>query len=524
MATTEAAVYWVASRDCAQPDVGRGAWISAALTVAVIAVHGYHPNTEDGGVYLAGIKHLLHPQLYPYWTDFVAAHLKFSLFAVAMAALVRATHLKLMTAVFAVHAASVWLTMLSAWLLASRCWPGRQARLGAVSVLALALTVPVAGTSLMLMDPYVTARSISTPCGILMLVGTLDLCAAWRHHRAINWRSVSLVSCSFAVGAAMHPLMAGYSLACALLLAGVSVGGRRARIAACGGMCMLAVAMAACISWASAANTPGYVEVARTRSYWFLSNWQWYELLGLIGPLAVLMLLARGGTAPGEQSNKRFAAMATLAGLTAIVIALLFAEVSSRSYMVAKLQPLRIFQTIYILMLLAIGATAGQYVLRKSLLRWAALFVGLGGGMFVVQRRTSPDLPHIELPWRATDNSWGQAFDWIRTHTPEGAVFALDAHYISVAGEDSQNFRSVAERSALPDYSKDGGIASIAPPLSAQWLAGEAAQQNLDQRLGPSEIARLRSYGVNWVVVTRQTPASIACSYANAAVKVCPLP
>jgi hypothetical protein len=504
--------------------VGGGAWISAALTVAVIAIHGYHPYAEDGGVYLVGIKHLLHPQLYPFWTGFVAAHLKLSLFAPAMAALVRVTHLDLMTAMLLIHAASILVTIFSAWLLASRCYTSRHARLGAVSMLALVLTVPVAGTSLMLMDPYVTARSISTPCGILMLVGTLDLFAAWKERRAIAGRSVALLACSFAVAGAMHPLMAGYSLACALLFAGVSLSSRRARITACLGMCILALAVAACIGWISGSDSPGYVEVARTRSYWFLSNWQWFEVLGLIGPLAVLILLARRNAQPGEHTSKRLAAMATLAGVTAGVVALLFAQLSSRSYAVAKLQPLRIFQTIYILMLLALGAAAADYVLKKSLLRWVALFVGLGGAMFAAQRQTFPDSAHIELPWRATENAWEQAFDWIRTHTPENAVFALDANYISASGEDSQNFRSVAERSAMPDYSKDGGIASIAPALTAQWLAGEAAQQNLDRSLGPSEIARLRSYGVNWVVVTRQTRAAVACSYSNAVVKVCPLP
>jgi hypothetical protein len=102
-------------------------------------------------------------------------------------------------------------------------------------------------------------------------------------------------------------------------------------------------------------------------------------------------------------------------------------------------------------------------------------------------------------------------------------VFALDTDYTGANGEDSQNFRAIAERSVLPDYAKDGGIASIAPSLTSQWLAGETAQQNLDRSLAPNEIARLRSYGVNGVVVTSSTPTSIACSYTNAVVKVCPL-
>jgi len=34
--------------------------------------------------------------------------------------------------------------------------------------------------------------------------------------------------------------------------------------------------------------TPAYREVLETRSYFFLTNWAWYEWLGLLGPFAVL--------------------------------------------------------------------------------------------------------------------------------------------------------------------------------------------------------------------------------------------
>ena len=72
-----------------------------------------------------------------------------------------------------------------------------------------------------------------------------------------------------------------------------------------------------------------------------------------------------------------------------------------------------------------------------------------------------------------------QAFLWIRGNTPKDALFALDADYINAPGEDAQSFRAIAERSALPDYSKDGGEASIAPDLTAAWSIGQAAQRGL---------------------------------------------
>ena len=41
----------------------RGYLIVSALTVLALIIHGYHPYVEDGGVYLSGIKRLLHPDL-----------------------------------------------------------------------------------------------------------------------------------------------------------------------------------------------------------------------------------------------------------------------------------------------------------------------------------------------------------------------------------------------------------------------------------------------------------------------------
>jgi hypothetical protein len=215
--------------------------------------------------------------------------------------------------------------------------------------------------------------------------------------------------------------------------------------------------------------------------------------------------------------------MVIAAGLSAFAIAALFAQISSRSYDVAKLQPLRVYQTVYVIMLLALGAAFARLALRANVARWAALCVLLGGTMAFVQKETFPSSAHVELPWSAPLNPWSQAFAWIRTNTPQDALFAMDANYITAPEEDSQNFRAVAERSAMPDYAKDGGIASIAPRLTGQWMAGEKAQRDLDRGVGPVEIARLRSYGVNWVVLAGNTPTALSCPYSNGAVKVCAL-
>ncbi len=522
MATTEAAFSSVAEKSFRQPTAPAGALLCSLLTPLAVAVHGYHPYVEDGGLYLAGIKRLLNPHLYPYWSGFVTTHLKFSLFAPTVAGAVRLSHLDLMTVMLLLYVGSTWLTLFAGWLLTSRCAFSVRQCVGAVTVLALTLTIPVAGTSLMLMDPYVTARSLSTPCGILMLVGAVDALVAWTERNQVAWKGIALCAASFGFAAILHPLMAAYSLGFVLLLACAWIPERRARIAALAGLCALAIATAACLERLGPANTVGYAEVARTRTYWFLSQWQWYELIGLAGPVAVLYFISRGR--PARPAARHVASAAILAAMTSVAVALLFARVDARSYEVARLQPLRMYQTVYLLMLLAVGAFLAERVLKRNILRWGLLIAVTGTAMALAQRSTFPSSGHMEWPGRTPQNAWELAFDWARTHTPENAVFALDANYIREADEDSQNFRALAERSMLPDDAKDGGVASIAPALTGEWLQGKTAQTGLDRGVALADAARLRALSVGWIVVKRATPTAFPCNYENSAVKVCPLP
>ena len=49
------------------------------------------------------------------------------------------------------------------------CVTSNRARWGGVALLASVLSVPVAGTALAIMDPYFTARSLSTPLTLLAI-------------------------------------------------------------------------------------------------------------------------------------------------------------------------------------------------------------------------------------------------------------------------------------------------------------------------------------------------------------------
>jgi hypothetical protein len=495
-----------------------------ALTVVALAIHGYHPYAEDGGLYMAGIKHLVDPTLYPHGTEFVTEHLRFSVFAPVVAWLTRILHIQVETTLLILHIASFWATLFAAWLLVTQCFRSRIARCGAVALLAMWMTMPVAGTALMLMDRYVTARSFSTPCALFALASALAFFVPERKGPARRWHDLALCCCALAAGAAMHPLMAADATACVLILGCVTATNWRIRVWGTSGLCGLALAVAAILCGFVPPDGAAYRQVAATRHYWFLSQWQWYELVGLAAPLMILGVVAFRQRREGDAARVALARMAVVSGVTAIVVAMLFARVESVSYLVARLQPLRVFQLVYVVMILSLGAGLAKQILQRHPLRWIAAFVLLGGTMLVVERQTFPNSTHLELPWSAPRNPWEQAFVWISHNTPKNALFAMDAQYISKPGEDAQCFRAIAERSILPDYSKDGGEASITPTLTSAWATGQSVQRGLNTQPDNARIAALRPLGVTWVVLDKDALTNFKCDYENGTVKVCRLP
>ena len=495
-----------------------------ALTILAVAVHGYHPYAEDGGLYLAGIKRVLHPELYPYWSGFTTAHLRFSLFAPIVASLVRASHLSLMGVMLLLYISSIWATLFAAWQIAIRCYSRMEECLGAVTLLALLLTVPVAGTSLMLMDPYVSARSISTPCSLFALLAANDLVRQVRGRERVAAKTAMLCFGALFLAALVHPLMGAYALGCVLVLAIAEHSDNRLQWAACGAICLVAVAVAVLLLVFAPETPPGYMEVARTRTYWFLSQWHWYEMAGLVAPLMVLGFIRFRTRNISAQTVKSFARMGLIVGALSIVIAVLFARGAMSRYTVAKLQPLRVFQTVYVITIISVGAFLGESLLKRRVWRWGSMVAGIGAVMLFVQLSAFANSSHLEFPWVPPSNGWEQAFTWIKIHAPVNAVFALDAEYITAPGEDSQNFRAIAERSVIPDYSKDGGIASIAPDLTADWLDGESAQKGLDRASDVDRLRALHAFPVQWVVLSSAAVTAFPCDYVNRAAKVCRVP
>ncbi|HEY4381896.1 MAG TPA: hypothetical protein VGN01_16225 [Acidobacteriaceae bacterium] len=501
-------------------DVAFASLLVSGLTLFAVAIHGYHPYAEDGGLYLAGVQRLLAPALYPHATAFVLEPTQRSLFAALVASIVRLSHLPLPAVLLALHLATIWTTLFAAWMLAARCWSARTAQAGAVVLLACWLALPVAGTALLLMDPYLTARSLSTPCMVLALVAALDATNPTAS-RAIRWRSLAIGFGSLVLATAMHPLMAAYALGATLLLLTLRSSNPRIRTWGTASLSAAAVLVATVLQTVARPESTDYVRAALTRTYWFPAEWAWYELLGLAAPLAILALAAlRAPQGPRRSLHH----MALVLGATAWLIATVFSRAETATHLVARMQPLRAFQSVYLLMILTLGAALGEAILRRSTWRWIATPFLLGGILFGTACAAFPNSNHLELPWTVPRNLWTQAFVWVRANTPQDALFALDADYINAPGEDAQCFRAIAERSALPDYSKDGGEASIAPGLTPAWTQGQAVQQHLSELTDATRVAALAPLRVSWIVLKSKAVTEFDCPYQNAAVEVCRLP
>ena len=511
----------------------QGIPVTALLTLPAFAIAGYHPFAEDGGVYVAGIRKLLDPALYPTCTAFVTEHLRFSLFAPAVAALVRLTHLSLESVLFALYLVSIWATLYAGWMVIARVTPHLIERIGAVALFACWLTLPIAGTSLMLMDPYLTARSLTTPLTLAALAWALAARPAGSSRTATEtgdprlasetWVRLLPSAAALLIAALLHPLMAGYGLSAVLLLACST--SRSASIRRDGPRTLLACALLAAIAVQLKAppESAAYLQIVHTRYYWFPFAWRWYEQLGLLAPL----LLVHWLTLPQRASKpaQHLARAAIPLGVIALLIATLFAREGLHTHLVARLQPLRAFQLVYEPMILLLGAWLGRTLLQRHVWEWALTLTAMAAVLFTAQRATYPNSAPIEWPWAKPRNPWEQAFLWARDHTQKDALFALDAHYITEGRhEDAQCFRAIAQRSALPDYSKDGGEASITPALTDSWQAGQTAQTNLDTVSDTDRLQRLAPLGVTWIILQTPSPTMWTCPYSNTTVKVCQLP
>jgi hypothetical protein len=477
------------------------------LTAAAVSIQGYHLGVEDGEIYIPAARKLLDPGLYLYATEFFQSHERLSLFAPILAWTARLTHLSMDWTVFLWYLATLFATMLACWALAVVSFQSARARWCAVLVMATILAMPATNTGLLLMDPYLTARSFSTPLTLFALV-------------ALVRRRYLLAALVTVVTAAIHPQMAAYLV----FLGAVLWVAERVRPTAQSAPAMGAMLLATPAGFQLTPAAGAYREALYSRDFYFLSTWTWYDWLGLLAPLAFLAWFSRGrlrGTTP-EFARLSFALIPF--GLLSIAAGAVIAS-THRLDMFARLQPLRCFHLITFVFMLFFAGVLGEYLAERRPWVVPALCVALGAGMFLVARATYPNSPHIELPGRATSsNAWVNTLLWIRRNTPRDAVFAVDSGYFEQPGVDVHGFRALSERATLADYHKDGGVVAIFPQLADEWKQMSSATEGLDH-FSAADFTRLaHQYPVTWTVIHGPAPAGMDCPYQENGYAVCRIP
>ncbi len=477
------------------------------LTFLGLLAHGYHLGLEDEAVYLPAIKSHLDPALYPHDSVFFMHQMRFTIYPSAMALLVRLSHLGLERVIFFTHILSIFLVLLGCLRLSKKMFASPAAQWSSVTLITALLTLPVAGTALLLVAQYLHPRSFATAFGLFAIVEVLD----GKLLKAGIW--------TLAAGV-MNPLLA-FPAAC------------------------LAVFLALRRQWAQQSakeqSKPFFAAGAAsvsdvwgevTQRYCYLSRWTWYELIGLAAPLAILFSVSRirpSNTLPGFNL---VVSQTAVFGLCFAALSMGFC-VHPLDRFVA-LQPMRAFHVVYLILFLVIGGLAGEYFLKRRPLRWALFFMPIFAVMFSVQSYQFRASDHIEWPGMKPRNQWVQAFNWVRDNTPKDAFFALDPRSMESSGEDFHGFRALAERSMMCDVVKDPAVVSVictAGEMTTDGsVASEATLKWRDQvralcdwkNFGPDDFRSLRErFGVGWVILEKPGAAGLPCVYENDAVKVC---
>lgn len=469
------------------------------LTAAAILIHGYHAGIEDQDVYLAAVNKSLNPNLYPVNSVFFTEQMKGSLFVRGVAGTIRLTGMSVPWALLLWQVGSIFLVLLGCWKVASICFESEAARWAGLLLVTVTLTLPIAGTSLFLIDPYLHPRALATGAILMALAAILK-------------KEKIASSAWLLVAAAVHPLMALFGISL-VVFCGVDNLEKWIPNPATASFALLPLGLLGPPSLA-------WKEAALARRYYFPLMWTWYEWLGAIAPVVLVWWFARVARRKQmpelERLSVRLLAFAVFQFVAAALMTFFPMTEQLSSY-----QPMRWLHIFYFLFLLIMGGLLGQFVLQRKAWRWLILFVPLASTMFYVQRDTFHYSDHIEWPSSAPKNPWAKAFVWSREYTPQDAVFAIDPNYMSLHAEEGYGMRALSKRSFLAENHKDPGAATVFPELAAVWRDQVHAQKGIE-RFGTSQFHELnRRYGVSWAILPATAVVPLECPYRNEAAEVC---
>jgi hypothetical protein len=478
------------------------------LTAAALLIHGYHLGVEDGEIYIPAAKKLVHPDLYPFGSEFFLSHERLSLFAQILAWTSRITHLPVDWAVALWYLLTTFALLVSCWMLAVVSFSSARARWSSVLLITAVFSMPATNTGLLLMDPYLTARSFSTPLTVFVLVCLL-------RKRYLGAALLLLLT------AAIHPQMVVYLLFLAGVLKATEKYGAAAkeRVPVLTGMF---VGLPFGFQFTPAKDP--YREALYARDFYFLSTWTWYHWIGLLAPLAILAWFSRANLRGVTPEFRRLSLAVLPFGLLSILAAAIIS--SSHGFdMFARVQPLRSFHLITLIFVIYLGGVIGEYVGRGRTWLLPAIFVPLAAGMALVAWQTYPHSPHIEAPWqKSSSNAWINTLLWIRANSPKNAVFAVDSGYFKDEGVDVHGFRTISERSDLADYYKDSGVVAIFPDLATEWKQMSDATYGLNRFKAEDFVRLAHKYPVTWTVIHGPAPMGMRCPYQQGGYSVCQIP
>jgi hypothetical protein len=467
------------------------------LTALGLAIAGYHPGCEDDGVYLSAIKHDLAPALYPHDADFFALQLQATVFDRAVAGLIRLSHVAAGIVILALHALTIFFILWGCLRIGRRLFREIWAQWSGVALVAVLLTLPVAGTALYLVDQNLHPRAMATAAILAAIIAVLDR----------KWLPAGAL---LVLAVAFHPMMACYGISFCLLLAWKPA----AAPASSAAFALMP------LSWVFGPVSKAWYVAADTRAYYFLWRWEWYEWLGVFAPLAFLWWFRRLGIRDRNPVLAHLATRLAVYGVFQLGVAIVLLAPPNLARL-ESFQPMRFLHLLYLLFVLLAGGLLGQKLQRTGRLRWAVLVLPLAAAMFLAQRQTYSASAHLEFPDTVPSNRWLQAFDWIRENTPVTSFFAIGPDYMERPGEDFHSFRALAERSSLADVTKDASVVTQVPRLAPLWLEQVQAQSGWEH-FGARDFQRLHArFGVDWLVLEQPGVLGLDCPYQNDSLRVC---
>ena len=252
------------------------------LTIGAFLVHGYHPGVEDAEIYLPGIEKILHPDLFPFNAEFFNSHAHLTFFPNFIAASVRFTHLSFDVVLLAFELGSIFLLLLACWRLSGECFNSPRARWCGVALVASLLTLPVAGTALYILDQYTNPRNLAAFAAIFAVTSTLKR----KYLATMLW---------LVFAAAMHPLMSVFAFSfCMLLIWMKTVRMKSPTIA------VAALLLPFGFSFQPPSNA--YHQSTLYHTFHYILNWQWYEWVGIIAPVALFWWFAHIAQSKGQRN------------------------------------------------------------------------------------------------------------------------------------------------------------------------------------------------------------------------------